>query len=99
MEEFRAPIAESACFYLASKRCLTPDDFEERDTPLGRGCFLKAEARRVVIERFELKLSQRRRHPRFGIVGDYRRMIHLQVLHYIGWLQGHEEQYQPFLLR
>jgi CRISPR-associated protein Cas1 len=100
MEEFRAPVVESCVLGVVGRRVLCPDDFRsEKDPKRGTtGCYLHDHARRRFIASFEQTLSRQIRHPLFGITGDFRRMIHLQVLH-LGYVLKCNEPYRPFRIR
>ena len=98
IEEFRAPLVESVVLNLVGKKVVTLNDFEWRDTGQGEGVFLTRTALRKVIKTFELAMGKEREHPHFGLRGDMRRMIHLQVLHFAACLER-DTPYTPFVIR
>lgn len=98
IEEFRAPLVEGVVLGLVGRKVIAQDDFEWRDTPLGRGVFLKRSALPRVIHGFEHAMLVERTHPQFHLRGSYRRMAHLQVLHMAACMESGDE-YQPLSLK
>jgi CRISP-associated protein Cas1 len=98
IEEFRAPLVEGVALSLVGKRILSLSDFEWRDTPKGEGIFIRKSALPKALKAFEAAMSAEREHPHFGLRGDMRRMIHLQVLHFAACIDR-DDPYKPFILR
>jgi CRISPR-associated protein Cas1 len=103
VEEFRALIADAVVLKLALDHPYNAADFSlEPITQAGKTtffCRIGKTLRRQLIERLEEKLQSPVTHPISHESGDYRRMIRMQVAHYIQVLEGHAPSYHPFVLR
>lgn len=96
MEEFRAPIVDALVFDLVLNRKVRLEEFTWPEGP-GEPCLMSTSLRRGFIHAFERKMNSVLRHPRFGVLLDYRRIIDAQIMQLIGTLRGQVPQYLPYL--
>ena len=103
VEEFRALAADAVVLKLALDHPFDPADFTLEPTGSDRDatqfCRIGKTLRRKLIERLEEKLQSQVTHPITGEPGDYRRMIRMQIAHYIQVLEETAPVYRPFILR
>jgi CRISPR-associated protein Cas1 len=99
VEEFRALVVDSTVLKLLLDRPCDPGEFELVGEGNRLSCRLRSSLRRILIERLEAKLNSRITHPVTQEAGDYRRMMRMQVAHYIQVLQGIAPVYRPFMPR
>lgn len=106
IEEFR-PLIDSMVLGLLNRKRLRPADFYRAETSFGSrsntgkragGCFLKDEARKAFIHRFEQLMEREVTDPPSGRVLTYRKMLDLQVRRFIDHLRG-KPIYAPFQWR
>jgi CRISPR/Cas system-associated endonuclease Cas1 len=74
-------------------------DFQFQADGSVRYCRIGNSLRKALIERLEAKLNSRLTHPVTGELGDFRRMIRIQIAHYIQVLEGVASEYRSFVLR
>lgn len=102
VEEFRALVADAVVLKLALDHPFDAADFTieyESQTDETRFCRIGKALRRKLIERLEEKLQSQVTHPVSGELGDYRRMIKIQISNYIQVLELNIPNYLPFVLR
>jgi CRISPR-associated protein Cas1 len=93
MEEFRAQVVDRVVFGLATKRVLSPPDFETVDGV----CRLKDQARREVLVRLLEKLESEVRYREMRI--RWSDLILYQARLLAKFLRGEVERYEGFWLR
>jgi CRISPR-associated protein Cas1 len=98
MEEFRAPVVDALVLDLVLNRRLRTEDFAWPAAD-GQPCLMSANARRTFIHGIEQRLNAQLRHPRLGVVLDYRRIIDGQVLQLVSTIRGETSRYLPFVLK
>lgn len=101
VEEFRALVADAVVLKLVLDHAYDPADFTMDTEPQAGGvsCRISKTLRRQLIERLEEKLQSKVTHPVSGESGDYRRMMRMQISHYIQVLENTVQAYNPFVLR
>jgi len=99
VEEFRALVVDATVLKLLLDRPCDEAEFHLVEQNGKRFCRLHATLRRALIERLEGKLNSRLTHPVTQEPGDYRRIMRMQVAHYIQVLQGAAPVYRPFMPR
>jgi CRISPR-associated protein Cas1 len=99
VEEFRALVVDAAVLKLTLDRPCDDAEFQLVEQGGRRQCRLHATLRRALIERLEAKLNSRINHPATQEPGDYRRIMRMQIAHYIQVLQGATPAYTPFMPR
>ena len=96
VEEFRALVVDTVVLKLAQDRAYEPSAFEQGQ---GGAVYISRSWRRMLIERLENKLQSEISHPITGEKGDYRRMIRMQIGHYVQHLLAEVPNYRPFTPR
>ena len=99
VEEFRALVVDATVLKLMLDRPCDTSEFQIVGEGAARNCRLAPSLRRALIERLEAKLNSRLTHPVSHETGDFRRMMRIQIAHYIQVLEGAVPIYQPFVLR
>ena len=99
MEEFRALVVDAVVLKLVLDRPFDESDFTIQIDDQKRSCRLGNSLRKALIERLEAKLNSHVTHPFTGESGDFRRMVRIQVAHYIQVLEGVAPVYRSFVLR
>ncbi|GAB4119811.1 MAG: hypothetical protein Fur0026_10350 [Sideroxydans sp.] len=99
VEEFRALVVDATVLKLMLDRPCDTKEFEIVGEGAGRSCRLAPTLRKALIERLEDKLNSRLTHPVSNEAGDFRRMMRIQIAHYIQVLEGAVPVYRPFVLR
>lgn len=102
VEEFRALVADAVVLKLALDHPFDAADFTyelESQAATTRFCRIGKALRRKLIERLEEKLQSQVTHPVTGESGDYRRMIKMQIAHYLQVIECDVPNYHPFVLR
>lgn len=98
MEEFRAPVVDAVVLQMVLEGLLQPSDFSWEDDDF-RGCTLKGQPRKLLVESFAKKLRSGLVHPDTGTKMDYHRAILYQVNLYRRVLLREEKVYRPFKIR
>jgi CRISPR-associated protein Cas1 len=98
MEEFRAPVVESAVLALLHRKQVSQQAFRLPSEP-GMPCLLTEEARKTVTRAFETAFNRAVSHPDAGGRCDYRRAIALQAQRLVAVVKGEQPLYRPFLTR
>ena len=99
VEEFRALVVDATVIKLALDRPLQDNDFELLGEGANRYCRLGNALRKALIERLEAKLNSTLTHPITQETGDFRRMMRIQIAHYIQVVEDVAPAYRPFVLR
>lgn len=99
VEEFRALVVDAVVIKLVLDRPLQENDFQMQGAGDKRNCRISNALRKALIERLEEKLNSRLTHPSTQESGDFRRMMRIQIAHYIQVLEGVATAYRPFVLR
>ncbi len=105
VEEFRALVADAVVLKLILDHSYDADNFSFEGEGDGKTedttqfCRMGKALRRKLIERLEEKLQSQVTHPISHEPGSYRRMIRMQIAHYIQVLEGAAQVYRPFVLR
>lgn len=99
VEEFRALVVDAVVIKLVLDRPLDKTDFQMQGEGGNRTCRISNALRKTLVERLEAKLNSRITHPVTQEPGDFRRMMRIQIAHYIQVLEGIAPAYQPFVLR
>ena len=98
IEEFRSIVVDTVVLNLVLNRRITPSQFTVQASP-GTPCLLGPTARSLFIRTLEKKFNAPLIHPRSGLHLDYRRCMEHQVQHLASVIQGHEQVYQPLVLK
>ena len=99
VEEFRALVVDAVIIKLVLDRPLDQHDYQIHGEGENRYCRISNALRKALIERIEAKLNSRLTHPVTQETGDFRRMMRIQIAHYIQVLEGVAAAYRPFVLR
>ena len=99
VEEFRALVVDAVVLKLVLDRPFDARDFHYQLDGSVRFCRLGQALRKMLIERLEAKLNSQRMHPLTGETGDFRRMMRIQIAHYIQVLEGVAPAYCCFVPR
>ena len=99
VEEFRALVVDAVVLKLVLDRPFDQSDFHFQVEGAVRFCKIGNALRKALIERLEAKLNSRVTHPITGEAGDFRRMVRIQIAHYIQVLEGVAPVYRCFVLR
>lgn len=99
VEEFRALVVDAVVIKLVLDRPLEQHDFQMQGEGVNRNCRISNALRKALIERIEAKLNSNLTHPVTQESGDFRRMMRIQIAHYIQVLEGIAPAYRPFVLR
>ena len=103
VEEFRSLVVDAAVLKLVLDHPCDASDFTlepaSPENEAAQFCRIGKALKRKLIERLEDKLQSQVTHPVTQESGDYRRMIRLQVAHYIQVLEDTAADYRPFVLR
>ena len=99
VEEFRALVVDAVIIKLVLDRPLEQNDFQLHGEGTNRYCRIGNVLRKTLIERLEAKLNSKLTHPVTQETGDFRRMMRIQIAHYIQVLEGIVPAYRPFVLR
>jgi CRISPR-associated protein Cas1 len=99
VEEFRALVVDAVVLKLTLDHPFDEHDFSYHGEAGTRFCRIGNGLRKELIERLEAKLNSRQTHPLTGESGDFRRMIRIQIAHYIQLLEGNIPAYRSFVPR
>lgn len=99
VEEFRALVVDAVVLKLVLDRPFDKSEFHFQIDGEVRFCRISTTLRKALIERLEAKLNSRLTHPITGESGDFRRMIRIQIAHYIQVLEGVAPVYRGFVPR
>jgi CRISPR-associated protein Cas1 len=99
VEEFRALVVDAVIIKLVLDRPLDQHDYQMHGEGESRYCRISNTLRKILIERLEAKLSSKLTHPLTQESGDFRRMMRIQIAHYIQVLEGITPEYRAFVLR
>ncbi|MEQ1526005.1 MAG: CRISPR-associated endonuclease Cas1 [Gallionella sp.] len=103
VEEFRSLVVDAVVLKLALDHAYDASEFtfepSESGGKLSQFCRIEKSLRHKFIERLEAKLQSTVTHPMTHEVGDYRRMIRMQVALYVQALEGVIPVYRSFVLR
>jgi CRISPR-associated protein Cas1 len=95
MEEFRPVVVDSVVLTLINNRILRADDFREEFGVY----WLRDEARKTFLTKFEERLNTEIKHPTFGYRAAYRKCLELQVRLLAKTLTAEIPDYEPFVVR
>lgn len=95
VEEFRAPVADSAVLRLINNGELRAEHFDQR---LG-GARLTQDGRRRVISGIETRMQTQITHPVFGYGATWRRTMEIQARMVLGVLDGSQQRYVGIRVR
>ncbi|MEA5153438.1 CRISPR-associated endonuclease Cas1 [Raineyella sp.] len=95
MEEFRAPVADSAVITAINNGALTTGMFT---SSLG-DCRLKESGRKAIVGAYERRIQTVGKHPLFGYQVSWQRTIEVQARMILGVLEGSRSQYQGIRTR
>jgi len=95
MEEFRPVIVDSVALTLVNNRILQAGDFREEFGVY----WLKDEARKTFLAKFEERLNTEVQHPTFDYKATYRKCLELQVRLLAKTLTAEVPEYRPFIVR
>lgn len=95
MEEFRAPVADSAVFRAFNNGELRQESF---NSALG-SARLTDQGRRAIIRAVEQRISTEFRHPIFGYSVSWRRAIEIQARLVLGVIDGTQQSYRGIVTR
>ncbi|WP_286956087.1 CRISPR-associated endonuclease Cas1 [Brevibacterium sp. UBA7493] len=95
VEEFRAPVADSAVLRLINNGELRAEHFDQR---LG-GARLTQDGRRRVISGIETRMQTQITHPVFGYGATWRRTMEIQARMVLGVLDGSQQRYVEIRVR
>lgn len=95
LEEFRAPIADSAVIGAINNGSLVPTMFT---SSLG-DCRLKESGRKALVVAYERRAQTVGKHPIFGYQVSWRRAIEVQARLILGFLEGSRARYQGIRTR
>ena len=99
VEEFRALVVDAVVLKLVIDRPFDQGDFQFQVDGSVRYCRIGNSLRKALIERLEAKLNSHVTHPITGESGDFRRMVRIQIAHYIQVLEGVAPYYRCFVQR
>ncbi|GIW43284.1 MAG: CRISPR-associated endonuclease Cas1 3 [Candidatus Binatia bacterium] len=97
MEEYRAMIVDPMVVACINQRVFSTDDFEPGAD--GEPVRFKREAMKYFIELFERRIRNEILYPPRNQRLKYRQVIEEQVRHFARCLLGHEQSYEPFVVR
>lgn len=95
MEEFRAPVADSAVLWSINNGELRSGDFRS-DLDAVR---LTQRGRNALIAAYERRATSEFRHPHFGYQVQWRRAMEIQARMFLAYVLGEREEYRPIELR
>ena len=98
MEEFRAPVVDTAILQLVLEKQVRLDEFEW-DAQGKAACQIGETARKRLLAALAAKYRARLIHPQAGQMMDYHRAILYQANHYRRIVEGRDAVYHPFKLR
>ncbi len=96
LEEFRALI-DALALQVINRKILKTTDFYFEKEP-GTPCFLTNEGRKEYIRQFEIMLRRETLHPATRLKVDLKRMLDLQVKHFLAFIKGDSKTYTPYRL-
>lgn len=99
IEEFRALVVDAVVIKLMQDRPFDQADFQYQNEGGTRFCRMSGGIRKLLIERLEAKLNTQLTHPATKEAGDFRRMMRIQIAHYIQVLEERVPVYRAFVLR
>ncbi|MGO9791186.1 MAG: CRISPR-associated endonuclease Cas1 [Solirubrobacteraceae bacterium] len=95
MEEFRAPVADSAVVWAINNQ-----ELRERDFQVGLDAVrLTPRGRKTLITAYERRASAEFRHPQFGYRVSWRRAMEVQARMLLAVVLGEADAYQPIAIR
>jgi CRISPR-associated protein Cas1 len=95
MEEFRAPVADSAVLWAINNGELRAGDFRT-DLDAVR---LTQRGRNALIAAYERRATSEFRHPHFGYQVQWRRAMEIQARLFLAYVLGGRQEYRPIELR
>jgi CRISPR-associated protein Cas1 len=95
MEEFRAPVADSAVLWAVNNGELREGDFR-RDLDAVR---LTQRGRKALIGAYERRAAAEFTHPHFGYRVTWRRAMEVQARMFLGVVLGELDAYRPVVVR
>lgn len=95
MEEFRAPVADSAVFRAFNNGELREESF---DVSLG-SARLTDQGRKAIIRAVEQRITAQFRHPLFGYSVTWRRALEIQARLVLGMIDGTQQTYRGVVTR
>ncbi|MBN4844835.1 CRISPR-associated endonuclease Cas1, partial [Staphylococcus sp. EG-SA-29] len=95
MEEFRAPVADSAVFRAFNNGELREESF---DVSLG-SARLTDQGRKAIIRAVEQRITAQFRHPLFGYSVTWRRALEIQARLVLGVIDGTQPTYRGVVTR
>lgn len=95
MEEFRAPLADSAVVWALNNGELRGSHFR-RDLDAVR---LTAPGRKALIAAYERRATSEFSHPEFGYQVSWRRAMEVQARMFLGFVMGEFDAYRPIVQR
>lgn len=95
MEEFRAPVADSAVLWAINNGELRAGDFR-RDLDAVR---LTQRGRNILIGVYERRATSEFRHPHFGYRVQWRRAMEVQARMFLAFVLGERDDYRPIEIR
>jgi CRISPR-associated protein Cas1 len=95
MEEFRAPVADSAVLWAINNGELRSGDFRN-DLDAVR---LTQRGRNTLIAAYERRATSEFRHPHFGYQVQWRRAMEVQARMFLAFVLGERTDYRPIELR